>query len=192
MTRLSVFDQPLTMVPTVPDENSNSVVANPWIRRVLSTSSFYTFSGGATLTSIENRLNPAGTNGSTTIPIGPRLCTPEKLIFPRPLGLTHILLVYATMPSRGIVSPVDPPRILSQRKKNTITYPEVIELPINDPIFILHVPNLAPSKAPDTPLLRRRLQKELRRVLMYVPPLDTLPELVITCTPRTKLSCSGR
>ena len=55
-TRLSVFDQPLTMGPTVPDENSNSVVANPWIRRVLSTSSFYTFSGGATLTSIETVL----------------------------------------------------------------------------------------------------------------------------------------
>ena len=166
------------MVPTVLDENSNNVVANPRIRRVLSTSSIYTFSG-ATLTSIENRLNSAGTNGSTTIPIEPRLSTPEKLISPRPLGLTHILVVYATMPSRPIVPPVDPQGILSRRKKNTVTYPEVIELPINDLLFILNVPNLAPSKTPDTPLLPRRLQKELPRVLMYVPHLDTFPELVI-------------
>ena len=166
------------MVPTVPDENSNNV-ANPRIRRVLSTSSIYTFSG-PTLTSIEDRLNSAGTNGSTTIPIGPRLSTPEKLISPRPPGLTHILIVYVTMPSRPIVPPVDPQGTLSRCKKNAVTYyPEVIELPINDLIFILNVPNLAPSKAADTPLLPRRLQKELPRVLMYVPHLDTFPELVI-------------
>jgi len=166
------------MVPTVPDENSNNIVANPRIRRVLSTSSIYTFSG-ATLTSIENRLNSAGTNGTTTIPIRPRLSTPENLISPRPLGLTHILIVYATMPSRPIVPPVDPKGTLSRCKKNAVTYPEVIELPINDLIFILNVPNLAPSKAPDTSLLPRRLHKELPRVLMYVPHLDTFPELVI-------------
>lgn len=168
----------MSMVPTVPDENSNNVDANPRIRRVLSTSSIYTFSG-ATLTSIENRLNSAGTNGSNSIPIGQRLSTPEKLISPRPLGLTHILVVYATKPSRPIVPPVDPQGTLSRRKKNAVTYPEVIELPINDLTFILNVPNLAPSKAPDTPLLPRRLHKELPRVLMYVPHLDTFPELVI-------------
>ncbi|KIJ95345.1 hypothetical protein K443DRAFT_683078, partial [Laccaria amethystina LaAM-08-1] len=166
------------MVPTVPNENSNNIVANPRIRRVLSTSSIYTFSG-ATLTSIENRLNSAGTNGSTTIPIGPWLSTPEKLISPKPLGLTHILVVYATMPSRPIVPPVVPQGVLPRRKKNAVTYPEVIELQINDLIFILNVPNLAPSKAPDTPLLPRRLQMELPRVLMYLPHLDTFLELVI-------------
>ena len=84
MARLLVFGQPVTLVPTVPDENSNNVVANPRIRRVLSTSSIYTLSG-STLTSIENLLNSAA--------IGPRLSTPEKLVSPKPLGLTHILVV---------------------------------------------------------------------------------------------------
>jgi hypothetical protein len=163
-----------TTVPTVPDENSNNVVANPRIGRVLSTSSIYTFSR-ATLTSIENRLLYSA---ATTI--GPWLSTPEKLISPRLLGLTHILVFYATMPSRPIVPPLDSQCILLRRKKKTVTYPEVIrELPINDLIFILNAPNLAHSKAPDTPLLPRRLQMELPRVLMYLPHLDTFLELVI-------------
>ncbi|KIJ90626.1 hypothetical protein K443DRAFT_686648, partial [Laccaria amethystina LaAM-08-1] len=83
------------------------------------------------------------------------------------------------MPSRPIVSPVDPQGISPRLQKNVITYPEVIELPVNDLIFILNVPNLAPSKAPDTPFLLRRLHKELLQVLMYVPHLDTFPKLVI-------------
>ena len=41
------------------------------------------------------------------------------------------------MPSRPIVPPVDPQGTLPRRKKNAVTYPEVIELPINDLIFIL-------------------------------------------------------
>ena len=64
-----------------------------------------------------------------------------------------------------MVSPVDLPRTLPQRKKNT--YPEVIEIPINHLMSLLNVPNLAPSKAPDAPLLHR-LEMELPRVLMYV------------------------
>ncbi|KIJ98589.1 hypothetical protein K443DRAFT_680612 [Laccaria amethystina LaAM-08-1] len=78
------------------------------------------------------------------------------------------------MRSRPIVPLLDSQGILPRRKKNTVTYPEVIELPINDLIFILNAPNLAHSKAADTPLLPRRLQKELPRVLMYIPHLDTL------------------
>ncbi|KIJ91482.1 hypothetical protein K443DRAFT_686026 [Laccaria amethystina LaAM-08-1] len=83
------------------------------------------------------------------------------------------------MPSRPIVPPLDSQGFLLRRKKNTVTYREVIELRINDLIFILNAPNLAHSKAPDTPLLPRRLQMELPRVLMYLPHLDTFPELVI-------------
>ncbi|KIJ91934.1 hypothetical protein K443DRAFT_685585 [Laccaria amethystina LaAM-08-1] len=62
------------------------------------------------------------------------------------------------MPSCSIIPPVDPQGILPRGKKNAITYPEVIELPINDLIFILN---------------------ELLQVLMYVPHLDTFPKLVI-------------
>ena len=67
------------------------------------------------------------------------------------------------MPSRPMVPPVDLQGILPQRKKETVTYPEVIELPINSLMSILNGPNLATSKAPNAPLLHR-LEKELPRV----------------------------
>ena len=64
------------------------------------------------------------------------------------------------MPS-PMVPPVEPQGILSQRKKNAITYAEVIELSNSDLILILNVPNSAPSKAPDTPFRLPRYRVEV-------------------------------
>jgi hypothetical protein len=96
----------------------------------------------------------------------PLLSTTDKLISPRPLGPTHILLIHA--PSA--------PCTATRRTTNSIYgFPKVIELPINDLLFLLNVPNLSSR----VPVLPRRLHKELPRVVMQVPHLETFPELVI-------------
>ena len=126
------------------------------------------------MSSIENRLITSA-DGKISIDIwgAPTLSTPDKLISPRPLGPTHILVAYATAPS-AIVSPSNGKNTLPRRRPSTnMTYPQTIELPINDLLFTLNVPNLS------SPVLPRRLQRELPRVLMQVPHLETFPELVV-------------
>ncbi|PBK63943.1 hypothetical protein ARMSODRAFT_1007467 [Armillaria solidipes] len=83
------------------------------------------------------------------------------LISPRPLGPTHILVAF---PSQ------DPPTAGSQ-----ISVPaQALEFPINDLLFVLNAPNLAPS-----PKLPRRLHQELPRVSIRVPDVETFRHLVI-------------
>lgn len=164
-----------------PDENAGVPIRNVHIvrRRVLSASSIYT----PTMSSITNRLMAPG-NDVLDIWGTPDLSTPDKLISPRPLGATHLLVVYASQPSTLITKPMDKKATLTRREANTtMVYPQLLEIPINDLLFILNVPNLAAS-APDrtptsSPILPRRLHKELPRVLMHVPHLDTFPELMV-------------
>jgi hypothetical protein len=66
--------------------------------------------------------------------------------------------------------------IAPRRTKNqAIGGPKFLELPINDLLFLLNVPNLS-SRVPALP---RRLDNELPHVVMQVPHLETFPELVI-------------
>jgi hypothetical protein len=104
------------------------------------------------------------------------LSTMDKLISPRPLGLTHILLIHAPSASD---TPVTGIAGAAPRRPNnrTLNFPNVVELPINDLLFLLNVPNL--SSRGSAPVLPHRLQKELPRVIMHVPHLETFPELVI-------------
>jgi hypothetical protein len=82
----------------------------------------------------------------------------DCMISPRPLGPTHILTIYSIVHS---------PKLQSM-------LPETIELPINDLLFVLNVPNLSnPNVIP------HRLPCELPRVLMNVKRLETFPELVV-------------
>lgn len=141
-------------------------------RRVLSASSVSPLS--LPMSSIENRL--ASAEGGLPFDIWSTitLSTVDKLISPRPLGPTHLLVAHSTLPQTNLGAA---PRIkvLRRKKSTTIAFPKVVELPINDLLFILNVPNLSPT----IPALPRRLYKELPRVLMFVPHLETFPELVI-------------
>lgn len=60
------------------------------------------------------------------------------------------------------------------------TFPEVLEVPINDLLFLVNVPNLTPNgDYGDLSILPPRLQNEMPKVLLHVPHLETFPELVI-------------
>ncbi|TFK28304.1 hypothetical protein FA15DRAFT_634213 [Coprinopsis marcescibilis] len=86
----------------------------------------------------------------------------EALISPRQLGPTHILVAYESRPRRA-----------SGR---------ICEMPINDFLFAMNVPNLAPRKDEDgasLPPIPRRIHGDLHRVLIAVPHLLTFPELVV-------------
>ncbi|TFK32389.1 hypothetical protein BDQ12DRAFT_739386 [Crucibulum laeve] len=109
------------------------------------------------------------------------LSTAEQLISPRPLAPTHILVAYTITPT-VVVSP------LSRLDQNTTrrprpTFPEIVELPINDLSLILNAPNLASSTIEGNgiggPVLPHRLHKKLPRVLIQVPHLETFPEAII-------------
>ncbi|KAG6872195.1 hypothetical protein C0995_012087 [Termitomyces sp. Mi166 len=104
-----------------------------------------------------------------------RLNTTDKLISPRPLGPTHILIVHSMPGPSRILQPVTRGgrRLLRRQKSSPLS--NVVEIPINDLLFVLNVPNLAPI----TPILPPRLHKELPRVLMYVPHIETFPALVV-------------
>lgn len=178
-TRLSVFGR---LGPDVTDENTDNEgnVSLHVVRRVLSASALY--QPISPMRSIANTLDPVGPLADTpgfAIWSGAPLSTEEKLISPRPLGATHILVVYATDPSDA--TPVDDQITVRRRKGNSsLTYPEVAELPINDLLFVLNIPNLSRDSGHSfKPILPRRLHKEMPRVLMHVPHLPTFPELVI-------------
>lgn len=178
-TRLSVFGR---LGPDVANENIDNEgnTSCHVIRRVLSASSVHQ-PCISPMTSIANTLNPIRPLTDIVdlgIWNGAPLSTKDKLISPRPLGATHILVVYAMDPS-DTTSPVDDGQRTVRRCKGnaSLTYPEVAEVPINDLLFILNLPNL--SRDGDQPILPRRLHTELPKVLMRVPNLQTFPELVI-------------
>lgn len=95
------------------------------------------------------------------------LSTQDKLISPRPLGPTHILVVSQTEGGR------DP----ASRSSGE----DVLELPVNDLLLILNVPNLRTIRKNGhfVSVLPRRLHKEMPRVALHVPSLETFAEVVV-------------
>ncbi|KAF5325376.1 hypothetical protein D9619_009959 [Psilocybe cf. subviscida] len=95
------------------------------------------------------------------------LSTQDKLISPRPLGPTHILVVSQLHRDRD--------------SDANSSADNVVELPVNDLLFILNVPNLRTSRrnGQSTSALPRRLHKEMPRVALRVPALETFPDVVI-------------
>jgi len=180
-TRLSVFDR---LGPDVTDENADneSNLSLHVVRRVVSASAL-SQPWNSPMMSIANTLEPVRPRAGSVVPgiwTGAPLSTEDKLISPRPLGATHILVVYAMDPLAA-ASLVDVQTTVRRRKGNvSLTYPEVVELPINDLLFVLNVPNLSRNSGQSfKSLLPRRLHKEMPRILMHVPHLQTFPELVI-------------
>ncbi|KAK7053000.1 hypothetical protein VNI00_004321 [Paramarasmius palmivorus] len=90
---------------------------------------------------------------------GVNLSTRDVLISPRPLGVTHILVLVQDG---------------SNAMAHSTGYPTIIDQPINDLLFTLNAPNLASGS-----LLPRRLHKELPKVGVHVPHLITFPEMVV-------------
>jgi hypothetical protein len=177
--RLSAFDR----LGPVADENADNGgnVSLHTARRIFSASSLY--HPISSVKGIANTLDHVGPHtGSPDFAIssGAPLSTQEILISPRPLGVTHILVVYTTDPP-DTASPVDDQATVRRRKgRASPTYPEVAELPINDLLFALNTPNLSCDNSQGfKPILPRRLHKEIPRVLMQVPHLQTFPELVV-------------
>ncbi|KAG6862734.1 hypothetical protein C0991_010474, partial [Blastosporella zonata] len=87
------------------------------------------------------------------------LSTTEKLISPRPLGPTHILTIHSMPGPSRVFQPVKGGGRKTLRRKKSLL--DVVEIPINDLLFVLNVPNLTPT----VPILPPRLHKELPRVL---------------------------
>ncbi|KAG5726390.1 hypothetical protein E4T56_gene9329 [Termitomyces sp. T112] len=104
-----------------------------------------------------------------------RLSTADKLISPRPLGPTHILIVHSEPEPSRILQSVTRSRRKPVRRMKSSPLSNVVEIPVNDLLFVLNAPNLSST----TPTLPPRLQKELPRVVMYVPHTETFPELVV-------------
>ncbi|KAG5635944.1 hypothetical protein H0H81_009593 [Sphagnurus paluster] len=140
------------------------------LRRVLSTSSISPLSAA-----MDARL--CRTFGDSDIDIWGCvvLSNDEKLISPRPLGPTHILIIHSITGTARPCKPITAPGRRPLRRRTSSVLSNVVELPINDLLFALNVPNIDYSISTLPP----RLHKELPRVLMYVPHLDTFPELVV-------------
>ncbi|PPQ81260.1 hypothetical protein CVT26_015091 [Gymnopilus dilepis] len=106
------------------------------------------------------------------------LSTLDQGVSPRPLGPTHLLIVHAKTSTRhrpiieGSTS-IDHPQRENESSK-------VVEVPINDLLFILNVPNLKlPRNAPLISVLPRRMHRELPKVLLSVPHVETFSNLVV-------------
>ncbi|KAG7445306.1 uncharacterized protein BT62DRAFT_994824 [Guyanagaster necrorhizus] len=139
-------------------------------RRVLSAN------GGPTetLKDIRNRLvmDPKGNISvfDPWNPIGLRLSTQDKLISPRPLGPTHVLVV------------VDASEVSETASQKRTVCARSIQTPINDLLFKLNAPNL--SKEPKLP---PRMHQELPRVGIRVPHIETFRILVIFLHTRNRI-----
>ncbi len=101
-------------------------------------------------------------HGNTSDLCSLRLSTEDKLISPRPLGATHILV---------IVDASEVPEIVS--RKRTAAPALSVQMPINDLLFKLSAPNLLKE-----PKLPRRLNQELPRVGIRVPHIETFCILI--------------
>ncbi|KAJ6588181.1 hypothetical protein B0H19DRAFT_1057421 [Mycena capillaripes] len=151
------------------DENSPVDGSNA-VRRVLSTVSLNRIP--MPMARIENRI-PVGREASGVTVWGSFvLSTQHKLISPRPLGPTHILVVHTeplALSKSGKGS-------LPRRTRSDATKPSFpnMDIPINDLLFALGVPNLVAGNG-----LPPRLHKELARVLLRVPHLETFHEVVV-------------
>ncbi|KAF8064895.1 hypothetical protein FPV67DRAFT_1389167, partial [Lyophyllum atratum] len=161
--------------PPTSNEVSHSKKEVHVLRRVLSTSSVSAFSNP--MMALDSRSLRAQSYGDQDIDIWGTvtLSSAEKLISPRPLGPTHILIIHCNPGPSCIYQPVTGGGRRPLRRKLSSPLSRIVELPINDLLFVLNIPNLSPT----LPILPPRLHKELPRVLMYVPHLETFPELVV-------------
>ncbi|KAJ7700333.1 hypothetical protein B0H17DRAFT_1047001 [Mycena rosella] len=154
-----------------PDENTPSEDVPNNVRRVLSTASLNRAPIPMPMTRIENGTPWSGVTvwGSFV------LSTPNKLISPRPLGPTHILVVHTAPLSVSKSGKTVLPRSRGDATAKP-SFPNA-DIPINDLLFLLNVPNLvtADGHCP----LPRRLHKELPRALLRVPHLETIHELIV-------------
>ncbi|KAJ7130402.1 hypothetical protein C8R44DRAFT_731927 [Mycena epipterygia] len=154
-----------TLIRRVSDENDPGSA----VRRVLSTSSLNR--SPMPMTRIENGMPVGRETSGVTVWGSFILSTRKKLISPRPLGPTHILVVHAAPLSVSKSGKTTLPRAATKP-----SFPNV-DIPINDLLFLLNVPNLVTVDG-HCPL-PRRLHKELPRALLRVPHLETIHELIV-------------
>ncbi|KAJ7172094.1 hypothetical protein C8R46DRAFT_138170 [Mycena filopes] len=151
------------------DENSPPNASAP-VRRVTSTASLNR--APTPMTRIENGI-PVGREGSGVTVWGSFvLSTPHKLISPRPLGPTHLLVVHTRPLSLTRSAKTGYPRQGASKP----SFPNM-DIPINDLLFLLSAPNLVTVDGHCS--LPRRLHKELPRALLHVPHLETFHEFVV-------------
>ncbi|KAJ7507088.1 hypothetical protein B0H11DRAFT_1970178 [Mycena galericulata] len=153
-------------------ENKAGDATNP-VRRVLSTSSLNR--SPMPLTSIENRVEARSQMDGMTVWGALILSTEKKLISPRPLGPTHILVVHSEPLSVSKSGKSALPRP-SRGHATKPSFPNM-DIPINDLLFLLSAPNLV-TVSGHCPL-PHRLHKELPRALLRVPHLETFHELIV-------------
>ncbi|TFK69869.1 hypothetical protein BDN72DRAFT_839907 [Pluteus cervinus] len=113
----------------------------------------------------------------------PELSTDHQLISPRPLGPTHSLLVYPIPLSLDRTNhdlTLSRKHFQNTTDTATVTFSELLEVPINDLLFIANVPNFVPFRDDGCTLtLPRRIPGELPRSFFPVPHLDAFSELVV-------------
>ncbi|KAF9001209.1 hypothetical protein BDQ17DRAFT_1542941 [Cyathus striatus] len=155
-TRFSAFDL-AGLAATSANANANAAAPKPaqptqipTRRRVLSSSATPTHPIQLTQ-SIERRFsffdnsNQSTANTTTTTTTSSdtwydlSLSTPGTLVSPRPLGPTHILIIYSTTPFNSVTHSLVARKKPTLRRKNNfnMTFPEIIEIPINDLLFLL-------------------------------------------------------
>ncbi|KAJ7201131.1 hypothetical protein GGX14DRAFT_659239 [Mycena pura] len=152
------------------DENDSgnhaTVAANTTtdaVRRVLSVASL----NRATTARIDNGIPTARHEASGVTVWGSfALSTPNKLISPRPLGPTHMLILHE-----------EPLSVSSKSGKNI--FPRGgrkfanLEIAVNDLLLCLNGPKVVARSLP------HRLHKELPRVLLHVPNLQTIHKVIV-------------
>ncbi|KAL0575317.1 hypothetical protein V5O48_006668 [Marasmius crinis-equi] len=169
-------DRTSAFIANGPDENG---IGSLHIVRRTSASAFSPLS---TLTNLENDDDTDTGTRSYNISWGvANLSTRDVLVSPRPLGPTHICVLIEddTLDCRSDTAKS------KQRgaKPRPPLYTQTIDQPINDLLFTLNAPNLMPADAHSgvsaLSALPRRLYKELPRVGIRVPHLNTFPNLVV-------------
>ncbi|KAJ7241669.1 hypothetical protein B0H12DRAFT_39473 [Mycena haematopus] len=151
-------------------ENKPGDVSNA-MRRVLSTASL----NRTPMPLAEDRF-PLGREASGVTVWGSFvLSTQNKLISPRPLGPTHILVVHTEPLSVSKTGKSSLPR-RTRGDATKASFPNQ-DIAINDLLFMLGVPNLVTVSGHCS--LPHRLHRELPRVLLRVPFLETFSEIVV-------------
>ncbi|KAF8208078.1 hypothetical protein K438DRAFT_1961597 [Mycena galopus ATCC 62051] len=153
-------------------ENNPGDVVNV-VRRVLSTASLNR--APIPMSRIENGIPVAREAGGVNIWGSFVLSTRHKLISPRPLGPTHILVAHIEPLSVSKSGKSSLPR-RSRGEAAKPSFPNM-DIVINDVLFTLGAPNLVAVDGHSP--LPHRLHKELPRVLLRVPFLETFPEVVV-------------
>jgi hypothetical protein len=142
------------------------------LRRVLSASSISSVATSVLNASVlENTLLESSRN--TRVSFG--LDTPTKLVSPRALGPTHLLMIYTT--TKTVQTLRRSKRTPSGCTSRVVILPRTLEIPINSLLFALSTPNLSNPHA--FPHRRPVVPGELPRVLMQVRHIETFHALVV-------------